>query len=159
MTDIKVADVMTTDVFALAPDTSIETASRMFAQKHITGAPVVDTSGETIGVVSVADLVDPDRDRGNEEGYPVYYRVTDGWAAPMGDATVVRDGRVEEVMTRSVVSTDQTNTIIDAAKVMLDAGIHRLLVTNDGELAGIVSTTDLLRGFVEQSQRDVEKAS
>lgn len=148
MPQIKVADVMTTELFALAPDTSLETAARMFAQRHITGAPVVNAEGETVGVVSIADLVDPDRNRGNEEGYPVYYRVTDGWAAPMGDATAVRDGRVDEVMTHSVVSTEHDNSIIDAAKIMLDAGIHRLLVTKEGDLVGLVSTTDLLRGFV-----------
>jgi len=151
MTELKVSDVMTTDLFALAPDTSLETAARMFAQRHITGAPVVNADGETVGVVSIADLVDPDRDRGNEEGYPIYYRVIDGWADPMGDATVVRAGRVEEVMTHAVVSTDQDTTLLGAARLMLDAGIHRLLVTNGGELVGIVSTTDLLRGFVRTS--------
>lgn len=151
MPETKVRDVMTKDLFALAPDTSLETAARMFAQRHITGAPVVNAEGETVGVISIADLVDPDRDRGNEEGYPVYYRVTDGWAAPMGDVTAVRSGRVDEVMTHAVVSTDQDNSVLDAAKVMLGAGIHRLLVTSEGQLVGLVSSTDLLRGFVRSA--------
>lgn len=151
MTQTKVADVMTRDLFALAPDTSLETAARMFAQRHITGAPVVRSDGETVGVVSIADLVDPDRDSGNGDGYPVYYRVTDGWAAPMGDVTAVGSGRVDEVMTRSVITTDQGSSLLAAAQLMLDAGIHRLLVTDGGQLVGIVSSTDLLRGFVREA--------
>lgn len=159
MTNVKVSDVMTRDLFAVAPDTSLETAARMFAQHHITGAPVVNSHGETVGVVSLADLVDPDRDRCNEEGYPVYYKVTDGWASTLGDATITRQGRVEEVMTPSVVSAEADSDILDAGRIMLEAGIHRLLVTTGGELVGIVSTTDLLRGFVKQHTEDAAAAS
>jgi CBS domain-containing protein len=148
-----VADVMTRDIFALSPDTSLETAARLFAQRHITGAPVVNAEGRTIGVVTLADLTDPDRDRGNKEGYPLYYQVTDGWAAILGDATDVADGRVDEVMTHSVITTDASASIQHAAQLMLRSSIHRLLVTENEELVGIVSTTDLLRGFVDAASK------
>lgn len=154
-----VADVMTRDIFALSPDTSLETASRLFAQRHITGAPVVDSHGHTVGVVTLADLTDPDRDRGNEEGYPLYYEVTDGWAAILGDSTEVAEGRVDEVMTRSVITTSSSTSIEDAAKKMLASSIHRLLVTEDEQLVGIVSTTDLLRGFVNGTGGAAKAAS
>ena len=63
-----VSDVMTHKVFAVSPDTSLETAARLFAQKRVSGVPVVDASGEVVGVVSASDLNDPDRDRGEQVG-------------------------------------------------------------------------------------------
>lgn len=144
----RVMDVMTTDVFAVSPDTSLETAARLLAQKRISGAPVLD-KGRVVGVVSASDLVDPDADVGGVPGYPLYYRVTDGLAEEIGDHVRVRPGRVTEVMTHAVVSIAADATIADAASRMLQLGVHRLLVVRgDDELAGVVTTVDLLRGFV-----------
>lgn len=145
---IRVMDVMTTDVFAVSPDTSLETAARLLAQKRISGAPVLD-KGRVVGVVSASDLVDPDADIGGIPGYPLYYRVMDGLAEEIGDHVRVRSGRVTEVMTHAVVSIPAEATIVEAASRMLQLGVHRLLVVRgEDELAGVVSTVDLLRGFV-----------
>lgn len=80
-----VSDVMTHKVFAVSPDTSLETAARLFAQKRVSGVPVVDASGEVVGVVSASDLNDPDRDRGEQVGNASIIR----WrtATPMSSAT------------------------------------------------------------------------
>jgi CBS domain-containing protein len=141
-------DFMTRDVFAVGPDTSLETAARMLAQRRISGAPVID-NGRVVGVVSASDLVDPDADVSGIPGYPLYYRVMDGLAEEIGDDVRVRPGRVSEVMTTSVVSIAGDATIVEAANRMLQLGVHRLLVLRgDGELAGVVTTVDLLRAFV-----------
>jgi CBS domain-containing protein len=145
----RVMDVMTTDVFAVSPDTSLETAARLLAQKRISGAPVIDEKGRVVGVVSASDLVDPDADVDGIPGFPLYYRVTDGLAQEIGDHVHVRAGRVTEVMTHAVMSIAADATVAEAASRMLQLGVHRLLVVRgDDELAGVVSTVDLLRGFV-----------
>jgi len=144
----RVMDVMTREVFAVAPDTGLETAARLFAHRGISGAPVV--SGRSIvGVVSVSDLVDPDRDHGLDPGYPLYYRIADGFAHELGDHVLPQEGRVADVMTRTVVSIDADATIFDAAERMLALGVHRLLVLRGDELVGIVTTVGLLRAFVQ----------
>jgi CBS domain-containing protein len=144
----QVKDVMTTAVFAVSPDTSLETAARLLAQKRITGAPVIE-AGRVVGVISASDLVDPDVDVGEAAGYPLYYRVIGGLAEEMGDHVRIRPGRVTEVMTHAVISIDAEATIVEAASRMLQLGVHRLVVVRrDDELAGVVSTVDLLGGFV-----------
>jgi CBS domain-containing protein len=143
-----VSDFMSRDVFAVGPDTSLETAARMLAQRRIGGAPVID-KGRVVGVISASDLVDPDTDVSGVPGYPLYYRVMDGLAEEIGDDVHVRPGRVSEIMTPSVVSIAGDATIVEAARRMLQLGVHRLLVLRgDNELAGVVTTVDLLRGFV-----------
>ena len=143
-----VSDVMSRDVLAVAPDTSRESAARMLSLRNITGAPVVDAEGAVIGVVSLRDLVDPDASPEEGEGHPIFYRILDGWAETVGDVTDNTAGRVDEVMTRSAITVDADVDLLTAARRMLANRIHRLVVTQDGLLAGIVTTTDVLRGFV-----------
>lgn len=144
-----VAEVMTRQVFAVGPDTSVETAARLFAQKRVSGAPVVDEGGEVVGVVSSSDLVDPDRYTGAELGSSHYYALDSGYADEFGDPTVFRVGAVREVMTPTVLAIGPDESIVAAGRTMLSKGVHRLLVVDDDQLlAGIVSVTDLVRGFV-----------
>ena len=144
----RVMDVMTREVFAVAPDTGLETAARLFANRGISGAPVV-SGRRIVGVVSSSDLVDPDRDRTEEPGYPLYYRITDGLAHELGDHVLPQEGRVADVMTPTVVSISADATIFAAAERMLSLGVHRLLVVRGEELIGIVTTVGLLRAFVQ----------
>ncbi len=53
---LKVRDIMTKDVVALAPESTIREAMEALTNNHLSGAPVV--SGETVvGVVSMTDIV------------------------------------------------------------------------------------------------------
>jgi CBS domain-containing protein len=152
MPTIHVAEVMTREVFAVAPGTSLETVARLLSQKRIHGAPVVDADGTVIGVVSLADLVDPDRDSGHEMGHSIYYSFSDGWAAVMGGSVDTRPGCVDEVMTRAVLTIDASASIEDAAARMIEFGVHRLLVLEGEQMAGVLSVVDLVRGFLLQTR-------
>jgi CBS domain-containing protein len=146
---IKVRDVMTTEVFAVAPDTSLEAAGRLMAQRRVTGAPVVTADGEVVGVISLSDLGDPDRSSEGSSGYSHYYELRDGFAEEFGDPSLSTSGRVGDVMTPSVVAIDMDASIHEAGRRMLAVGVHRLVVTGDDQrFEGIVSLIDLVRGFV-----------
>ena len=147
-----VGDVMTSEVYGVAPGTSLETAKRMLTKRQITGAPVVDPEGRPVGVVTLSDLADPDRPRSDKLGYPLYYYMSDGQSRQVGGDARVTDGVVSDVMNPSVLSVAATTTVAEAAKMMIHERVHRLLVLNDTKLVGIVSSIDLLRGFVN-SQR------
>ncbi len=142
-----VMEVMTREVFAVAPDTGLETAARLMVERRIGGAPVIDAHRRVVGVISLVDLVDPDRDASEEPGYPVYYRVTDGWTDELGEHAYSSPGRVSDVMTAAVISIPADATIVEAAQRMLELGVHRLLVVHGDRLSGVVSTFDLLRAY------------
>lgn len=144
-----VSEVMTRKVFAVGPGTSIESAARLLAQKRVSGAPVVLANGEIVGLVSMSDLVDPDREQGGEVGDAHYYLLEGGAAVELGDPTIPREGTVGEVMTLSVLSTSPEIDIVEAGRQMVSLGVHRMLVVDDSKvLVGIVSVIDLVRGFV-----------
>lgn len=145
-----VSEVMTRKVFAVGPGTSIESAARLLAQKRVSGAPVVLANGEVVGLVSMSDLVDPDREQGGEVGDAHYYLLEGGAAVEFGDPTIPREGTVGEIMTLSVLSISADLSIVEAGRQMVSLGVHRMLVVDDNKvLVGIVSVIDLVRGFVD----------
>ena len=54
---LRLRDIMTTDVIAVTPQTSMLSAMQLFAARHVTGAPVLEGS-RVVGVVSVTDLME-----------------------------------------------------------------------------------------------------
>lgn len=148
-----VRDVMTKKVFAVAPDTSIETAARMLTLKRVSGAPVISTSGHIVGVVSLADLADPDKEHSPDGGHSQFYRLEDGLARVLGDGLGDRPGRVDDVMTRPALTIVADSALTAAAHLILRLGVHRLLVVNASQqLIGIVSVVDVLGGLVAREQ-------
>jgi CBS domain-containing protein len=53
---LKLQDIMTRDVTVVASDMTLRRALELFAQRHITGAPVVEGK-KVVGVVSATDLL------------------------------------------------------------------------------------------------------
>lgn len=52
-----VGDYMSTGVITLTPDQTMQSAAEMLAEKDISGAPVTDTAGKVVGVLSQFDLM------------------------------------------------------------------------------------------------------
>lgn len=139
--------IMTRDIYAVAPDTSIDTAARLLTTRHIGGAPVVTRHGTPVGVISLFDLVDPDKPRTQRDGHPMFYRMADGHPVALGDDVQLSGGRVSDVMSPFVLSIDAGASLREAAQLMVEENVHRLLVMDGKRLVGIVTTTDLLRAF------------
>lgn len=153
-----VRELMTTEVYAVSPATSLDTVSRLLTTKNITGAPVVDGEGSLVGVISRTDLLDPDARRSGSEGVPMYFKINDGWAETMGDALDTGEGCVADVMTPTTLCIEASATITDAAQRMLDHKVHRLLVLSDDEFVGVLSAIDLVRGFLAMHGPDAGEA-
>jgi len=57
---------------------------------------------------------------------------------------------VMDLMTEQVISVSADELLVEAARIMLSQGVHRLpVVDSERRLMGIISTTDVLRAFVE----------
>jgi len=138
---------MTKNVLAVSPETSLETAARLFTARGISGAPVV-REGKPIGVVTLADLVDPSRSHSDRYGYPLFYAMSPGPSLSVDDAIPEGNGQVADVMSPFVLSIEASARIGQAASMMVDKRVHRLLILERGELVGIITTLDLLRELV-----------
>ena len=56
ITKIKVKNIMTRDVITVPPDFTVEETAQVLQKNRISGAPVVDDSGQLVGTITQADL-------------------------------------------------------------------------------------------------------
>jgi CBS domain-containing protein len=148
-------DIMRTDVLSVTEDMNVRELAALLTERMISGAPVVDEDNRLTGVVSLTDIVANEGKRqairGGEHVGDFFLQ---GWEDEL-DETDLRpfhvigddDLNVADIMTSMVYSVDETASLADMADAMISGRIHRLLVTREGEMVGIVSTMDLLRAL------------
>jgi acetoin utilization protein AcuB len=122
---------MTRDVVTVRPETSVAQAWGLCGERSIRHLPVVEGS-RVVGIVSDRDLRDVSPPRGTPD-----QENTLGWV------------RVRDVMTTGVVAAHPLDTIERAASEMYERRIDCLPVVADGELVGIITSSDMMRTLVE----------
>jgi CBS domain-containing protein len=139
-------DIMKSDVITVRDNWDIREALRLFEEKHISGAPVVDIRGDLVGVLSVTDIARAHSVRETKErAESEFYRTTLPDEFPRGFHIERYDTiPVREVMTPVVIDVPEETPIPRLASMMVDLHIHRLIITRSGKLAGIVSSLDML---------------
>jgi len=128
-----VEQYMATLLTCLAPDDDIVHALRVLLDNHYSGAPVVDSAGKLVGVLSKKDCL-----------AIVYGTAYHGdWG-----------GQVQQYMSRDIEHIDADCSVIDAAEKFLESHYRRFPVLRDGQLVGQVSRCDILRALDELYLRD-----
>jgi CBS domain-containing protein len=139
---LTVADVMTKDVVTVAEDTPFKAVVATLAEHHISAVPVLGPYGGVAGVVSETDLLRKEEfQRGQRR--PWWSRKARAKAAAL---------TADRLMTAPAVTIDAECTLDEAARVLGERGITRLLVMDGDDLAGIVTRSDLLRAFLAPDQ-------
>lgn len=130
-----VSKIMTSDVITLNHSDNLDTAEQLFKSNNIRHIPVVSGTS-IIGMLSLTDLL----------------RISFADAARDGDVdtTVYNMFTIEQVMAKSIVSVSSDTTVKEAAEILSEKEFHALPVVNDGALAGIVTTTDLINYLLDQ---------
>ncbi|MBI3928218.1 MAG: CBS domain-containing protein [Armatimonadetes bacterium] len=152
---MKVKDLMQKEVVSVPLDMSITELAHLLTARKISGAPVIDSDGRLVGVVSLVDVA-VHVSQAEVNLPPVHY--SERWWKDAGiDQESLYDGfRVQEfsstvtvagIMNPAVYQVGEEADILELLDLMLAAGIHRAIVTGDGHVAGIVTTTDLM-GFL-----------
>lgn len=128
--NIKIKDIMTTDVIYANPDEGIVKAFETLLKYKISCLPVVDENKKLIGIITTTDI-----------GYNL---ILDKYTL---------DTKVSDVMTNEVISITIDKSIVDAIKKMDEYGykgeiINQLpVVDEENNLIGIVSDGDIIRAL------------
>jgi CBS domain-containing protein len=149
---MKIKDVMTTEVLTVREKATFKDIVDLLVEYRVSGVPVVDAEGTLLGLVTEADLV-------SKEAFDLRHR------RPLSAVTELMSGSTrwsrkaagltaDQVMTSRVVTARPDEDVRVAARRMLDRGVKRLPVVEDGKLVGIVSRQDLLRLF-HRSDADI----
>jgi CBS-domain-containing membrane protein len=142
-TSLTAADLMTRDVIAIPEHMSLRTAARLLAQAQVSGAPVIDEQGACTGVLSGSDFV-RQAHLGTAPRRPVVSPcVCADWE--IVEVEELPPDEVRTCMTADVVTAPPNTGIVELARMMLDAHIHRIIVVDARRRPiGVVSTTDIL---------------
>jgi len=152
---MRVAELMTTDVLTVSPETPLKDVAELLAARGISGAPVVDDAGRLLGVVSEADILAKERRPPHQTGLA---KLLGHDESPSRKASARTAG---EAMTSPALTIVADRRVDAAAALMLDRGVNRLpVVDGAGTLVGIVTRADLVRAFVhtdEQIEREIRE--
>jgi CBS domain-containing protein len=146
---MRAMDVMTTDVITVDPDTTVQALAALLAERGISGAPVVDSSGRLVGIVSEGDLL-----HRTEIGTARRHRERrrswwlDDFASDLARDYIKSYGRtVKDIMTRDVVTVTEDTDLGEVAALLEAKRIKRVPVMRDGKVAGIISRANLVRAL------------
>ena len=153
MKQMTAKDVMNPHVLSVPADWTIEELGQFLIDKAITGAPVTDENGTFIGVVSLTDIVRQESftelRMHADEPHDYYLHGWENRLSPEDISSFHVEEKpqitVREIMTPMIFKVDEKTSIKEIADTMIDGRIHRLLVTREGKIIGIVTTMDLLK--------------
>src|ERR1051326_3679854 len=144
---MRAVDVMTTDVITVDPDTTVQALAAMLAERGISGAPVVDSSGRLVGIISEGDLLhraEIGTARRHRERRRSWW--LDHFASDLAREYVKSHGRiVKNIMTRDVVTVTEDTDRADVAALLEAKRIKRVPVVREGKIAGIISRANIVR--------------
>ena len=144
---MKVRDIMSPRVISVAPGAPIQEAIRLMLQNHISGLPVVDSSGVLVGVVTEGDFLRRS-ETGTEHKRPRWLEFLMG-PGRLADEYVHTHARtVKDVMSPEPVTIAEDAGLDEAVELMERRRIKRLPVVRGGEVVGIVSRANLLYALV-----------
>ncbi len=123
-----VKDYMSRRLITFSPDTDVLDAIHELVHHRIAGAPVIDSHGNLIGMLSELDCLK--------------IALTAGYHGEMG-------GPVSDFMTTDTQIVDADMSIVDLAELFLDSGFRRYPVVSHNRLVGQISRRDVLRALEE----------
>ncbi|HJU27904.1 MAG TPA: CBS domain-containing protein, partial [Candidatus Binataceae bacterium] len=140
--DVNVSEVMRRDVVSVGPDAPLTRVVELLLDKDFTAVPVVDGDNKVVGMVSGNDLLT----RGGMTVNLSFKRATDAdFVGDLHKALRQSSAKVEDVMTREVVTTSPEVPLGRAARLMVSRHLKRLPVVDDqGRLVGILGRLDIL---------------
>ncbi|MBO0757771.1 MAG: CBS domain-containing protein [Bradyrhizobiaceae bacterium] len=143
---MKAGQMMTRDVVSIAPNASIWEAACLMLEKEISGLPVIDHKGKLVGILTEGDCLRR-AETGTERTRP---RWLETLMSPdrLANEYIHSHGRkVAEVMTRDVVTVSEDTPLEQIVHLMESRRIKRIPVLRGGEVVGIVSRANVVRGL------------
>lgn len=134
-------------IITIKSGATLEQAARILVKKNISGAPVIDDNGKMIGMISEKDLF--------RALYPNFRDILSDIKFLFSKNKIKyqiekkKKTIVDNIMTEKIVTIDENAPLLKAGSLMLTERIHRIPVTRDNRLIGIVSRRDIFRRLLK----------
>ena len=122
-----VSTLMTRRVFSVDMDDTIAQVEELLSRERLTWVPVLERKQIIVGVISTADLLQFHAERRDPLAVPAW-----------------------QICTYKPITVDQATPLVEVARAMVGQGIHHVVVTDCGDIVGVVSSLDFVRAFVDR---------
>ncbi|WP_166251680.1 HPP family protein [Marinobacter salicampi] len=143
-------EIMTPSVKAVPQSWTMERLARFLTDNEITGSPVTDDEGEIVGIATLKDITEfrwsssrPDSHQADltPEEEQEARRLRMAIFEEMGKVPV----EVRDIMTPIVLCVDEYTAVKHIADLMMKEHVHRIFVTHNKKITGIITTYDMLK--------------
>ncbi|TRL41882.1 HPP family protein [Rhizobium straminoryzae] len=152
---VECASIMSRDVVAVAPDTSLREAHELMRRHRFRALPVTDDHARVVGIVTQTDFLHKPRWVAGRPRIAFGQRlrlILAGASAP--------NDTVKDIMTSPVRTVRPDTPIADAIIAFAEGGLHDMpVVRDDSRLAGILSQSDALVAMLEDRKAGESSAS
>ena len=122
-----ISSLMTPMAWSVDMDDTVTQVETLLSTKGLSWAPVLEAGRVIVGVISASDLLQ--------------------FHAQGGDAAKVR---AWQMCTYKPITVDETTSLIEVAQLMLARQIHHVVVMRNDGIAGVVSSLDFVRAFIDK---------
>lgn len=116
-------DIMTRQVITIGPEATVLELAELLTRQHISGVPVLDSSGRLVGVATHADVI------------------------------IKTGASVAEVMTPNPITVREEAPLEEVAMILAGHHIKRVPVMRGDTLVGLVSRADIVRAVARRAWR------
>jgi len=155
-------DLMSKDVVYLHPDDSIFDAAKLFSQLDIHGLPVVKDD-KLIGMITVTDIIrfiDIKTDNipelkgaGIHDVILAIFKTVKSSESFEKELEKISNSRIEDIMSKELITIDQKATFLEIAKIMDKHNIHRVPVVSRNRLVGMITGVDLMKVLLKTPRK------
>jgi CBS domain-containing protein len=153
----KAKDLMESRPLSIEEKATVREAVAFLVDKGFSAAPVIDSAGRPVGVLSRADILVHDREQVHHVASPEYYRggdfmtqreMAEGFQVEEVDGTLIR-----EIMTPVVYSVLPEAPVTEVIGQLVGLKVHRLFVVDkNGVLVGVISVMDVLKHLRSENE-------
>jgi len=152
---LKVKDIMTREVKTVSHETEIAQAAKLLLSERINGVPVVNKTGEVVGILCQSDLI------AQQKSIPIpsLFTLLDGYI-PLTllsrldkEVEKIAATKVGHAMTSDPTTVNSDTDIEKVAALMVEKNYHTLPVVDDGKLVGIVGKEDILKTLLIETEK------
>ena len=146
--------VMTKNVIVVEEDMKVYRLMEILNENKISGVPVINKDGKLVGIVTKSDVLVTFLDFGIDLNLRIGLKDILELEQEKGSAEVKLETEMEinDVMTPNPITASEDTPIEKLAEIMIDKKIHRIIITKDNSIVGIISTLDLLHYVAGRSK-------
>ncbi len=151
---MKAKDFMVKDVLTVRPEMTVKELARLFVERQVSGAPVVDEAGKLVGIITETDLIEQNKNLHIPTVITLFEAVIylENPKHMEEEIKEMMASTVSDLARKKVVTADEETDIHEVATLMSEKHVHLIPVMRDDTLVGIIGKADMIRALMQMGE-------